>query len=859
MERITRRELLKAGLGAAAMATIGVTAEAARTPSLEKVAARKRINFNREFRFCLGDHAGAEAVKYDDGGWDEIGLPHSFSVPYWGEKQFYVGYGWYRKHFTIGHSWSGKKLFLEFEAAFQDAEIFVNGHKAGRHRGGYTGFSIDITPFVKMGQNVLAVRLNNLWDPELAPRGGEHQFSGGLYRSVWLVVADPVHIPYCGTWITTPLVSAHAATVHIGTVVENSGVDDKSVRVRARILGPDGKLAGTVEATQSVATGKTARFELTSPEIEAPQLWHPDHPHLYRSVVTILVNGHVVDETETSFGLRWFEFTADRGFFLNGEHYWIHGVNVHQDHAGWGDAVTPAGTERDIRMVKDAGFNFIRGSHYPHSRAFYEACDRLGILVWSELCFWGTGGSQDDGFWSASGYPIVPAHEAGFEASCEQQLQEMIFEHRNHASVIVWSMCNEVFFTQGEVIDKVPALLKKLVALSHELDPHRPAGIGGCQRGDLDHLGDIAGYNGDGARLFLNPGIANLVTEYGSCGDARPGDFTPCYGDTEGQNFAWRSGIALWCMFDHGSIASIGKLGCVDYFRVPKRRWYWYREQNRQIPPPKWPRPGTPARLRLEADRTTISGDGLVDCQLNVTILDAAGTAISDSPPVTLKVVSGPGRFPTGPEIPFAFGTDIPIIDGQAAIEFRSHYAGETLIEATSPGLEAATIRITTVNAPAYDARRHKPGPVVLAGPTSPPRKTDPGNPNLAFNRPTRASSEQPGHLAMDGNDGKTGTRWCANDDKTGAWWQVDLENVDTIKETVVRFERSVNYGYTIALSIDGQTWTTAVDRTQANNAEQVRRDTFPAGAKGRYLRITYVTLPNGVWASHFELEVYAR
>jgi hypothetical protein len=435
----------------------------------------------------------------------------------------------------------------------------------------------------------------------------------------------------------------------------------------------------------------------------------------------------------------------------------------------------------------------------------------------------------------------------------------MIGEHRNHPSVIAWSMCNEVFFSHSEVMDKVRALLKKLVALTHELDPHRPAGIGGCQRGDLDHLGDIAGYNGDGARLFIDPGIPNLVTEYGSCGDPRPGDYTPCYGDTEGQNFAWRSGIALWCMFDHGSIAKIGKLGCVDYFRVPKRRWYWYREQNRQIPPPEWPQHGTPAKLRLEADRTTISGDGLADCHLLITVLDADGSPISNSPPVTLRILSGPGRFPTGPEIPFVEGSDIPIIDGQAAIEFRSHYAGETIIEAVSPGLQPATIRITTVNAPAFDPTRHKSAPVVLIGPSAPPRKSDPSNPNLAFNRPTRASSEQPGHWAMDGNDGDPTTRWCADDGEPGAWWQVDLENVDAIRETVIRFEKPINYCYTISLSLDGINWTTAIDRTHAGSTDQVRRDTFPPGAKARYLRITYVTLPKGDWASHYELEVYGR
>ena len=866
MQQITRRDLLKAGLGAAAV-TVAGDPGSAMSAGGHAPFARLRLNFNREFKFQLGDHAGAEAAGYDDGSWDDAGLPHSFSAPYWGETEFYVGYGWYRKSFQVGREWSGKKLFLEFEAAFQDAEVFVNGKLAGGHRGGYTGFSIDITPCVRQGENVLAVRLNNNWNAELAPRAGEHQFSGGMYRNVWLLITAPLHVPYCGTWITTPQVSGQAAVVNVKTQVANDGSSAKKVTVRTRILDPEGLLVAKVETVQAIEPGAIAVFDQTAPAIASPKLWHPGHPHLYTAVNTVYEGGRVVDEVSTPFGIRWFEFTADRGFFLNGEHYLLHGANVHQDHAGWGDAVTSAGIERDVRMVKDAGFNFIRGSHYPHSRAFYNACDRLGVLVWSELCFWGIGGFGKDGSWIASAYPVDPANDAGFEQSCKQQLGEMIVEHRNNPSVVAWSMCNEVFFSDAGVMDKVRALLSGLVSLSHELDPHRPAGIGGCQRGNLDKLGDIAGYNGDGARLFLAPGIASVVTEYGSCGGVRPGDYTPCWGDMAGQpDFPWRSGAALWCMFDHGSVANIGKLGCVDYFRLPKRRWHWYRNANLQIPPPEWPQPGTPAGLRLETDRSTIAGDGTDDCQLIVTVLDAAGKRIADTPPVTLKIVSGPGSFPTGPEIPFRSGTPIPIVDGQAAIEFRSYYAGKTVIQATSPGLQSATIAIATAGVPAFDARKQKRSPVVMTGPKTPKpaRQTaskpiDPANPNLALNRPTRASSEQDDHQALDGNDGDINTRWCAADGQPGAWWQIDLENVDTIQRSVVRFEKAANYRYRIDLSMDAETWVTAVDRTKSDSAGQVRADIYPAGAKGRYLRITYTGLPAGSWASHCEVEVYGH
>ena len=403
------------------------------------------------------------------------------------------------------------------------------------------------------------------------------------------------------------------------------------------------------------------------------------------------------DQFETTFGFRWFEWTADRGFFLNGKHLYFKGVDAHQDHAGWGDAVADSGFYRDVKMVKEAGFDFIRGSHYPHDPAFAGACDKLGVLFWSENCFWGMGGRAPEGYWNASAYPPDAKDQPAFEESVSNSLRDMIRINRNHPSIVVWSMCNEVFFSDKSVLPKVRTFLKELVAFSHELDPTRPAGIGGCQRADLDKLGDIAGYNGDGARLFINPGIPNLVTEYGSVRAFRPGNYAPGWGNLpqgpgdKSQPFfwryPWRSGEVLWCMFDHGSIAGDeGRTGIVDYFRLPKRAWFWYRNESNHILPPKWPIGGTPAALKISADKTTLkSADGTDDAQIIVTVLDKNGRSLSNSPPVTLTVASGPGEFPTGPAITFAPDSDIAIRDGQAAMEFRSYYSGKTVIRATSP------------------------------------------------------------------------------------------------------------------------------------------------------------------------------
>jgi hypothetical protein len=834
-------------------------------------APRQTINFNREWKFLLGDHPGAQAVGFHDEQWENIGLPHSFSIPYFAAPQFYVGFGWYRRHFEVPAKWAGKRLFLEFEGAFQDAEIFVNGLRLTQHTGGYTGFSLDITGAVKTGGNLLAVRLNNRWNAQLAPRAGEHVFSGGLYRDVRLVATAELHVTWNGTFVTTPQVSKESGTVNVKTEIRNDSTAAKACVLKTVVLDRDGKLVASMTSRQSVPAGTTATFNQTTEPIARPKLWHPDHPVLYQAVSEVRDGEKLADRFETTFGFRWFKWTANQGFFLNGEHHYFKGVNAHQDHAGWGDAVADSGFSRDVKMVKDAGFDFIRGSHYPHAPAFADACDRLGVLFWSENSFWGTAGFKH--FWGASAYPPEPEHQPGFERSVKDSLRDMIRINRNHPSIIVWSMDNEVFFTEGSTLPKVASLLKELVAYSHELDPTRPAAIGGCQRGDIDKLGDIAGYNGDGARLFINPGVANVVSEYGSTMTDRPGDYAPGWGDlVDGPGdksepffwrYPWRGGEALWCAFDHGSIAGrrFGAMGMIDYFRVPKRQWYWYRNEYRHIPPPAWPVSGTPAALKLTADKTTLkSADGTDDAQLIVTVVDKDGRALHNSPAVTLAIASGPGEFPTGPSITFDPDSDITIRDGQAAMEFRSYYAGQTVIRASSPGLKDATISITTLGGPKFI-------PGVTPAVKSRPYVRFEGQPvsggttltNFGRENPTRASSEAPGHNAGLGNDGNPATFWQAQDAASNAWWQVDLERVIAVSQTRIGFPSEGNYRYRIEFSKDQAHWTSGVDQTRTLTVDKSRTDAVVPAVTGRFVRVTFTGLPAGKPAALTEMEIVGR
>lgn len=836
------------------------------TASLPAQTLRQRLNMNREWKFELGDHPGAQAVSYDDTGWESVGLPHSFSAPYFQSKDFYVGYGWYRKILDVPAAWSGKRLFLEFDGAFQDAEVFVNGNSVGRHLGGYTGFSFDITAATQTGRNILAVRLNNNWNPRLAPRAGDHLFAGGIYRDVWLVVTDPLHVTWFGTFVTTPAISNDSATVDVKTEVQNQSIVSRDVLLETEILDPHGKPAAYISSGQTIPAGATETIDQISPAIPNPLLWSPDHPLLYRAVTTVSDGKTPVDDYQTNFGMRWIKWTADQGFFINGQHLYFHGADVHQDHAGWADAVTQAGVFRDVKLIKDAGLNFIRGSHYPHHPAFADACDKLGVLFWSENCFWGTGGTQKDGTWTASAYPLNPDDDAEFEQSVENSLRDEIRISRNHPSIIAWSMCNEVFFSAEH--DKVKQLLTRMVELTHQLDPTRPAAIGGCQRGGLDKLGDIAGYNGDGARLFPDPGIPNIVTEYGSVTCARPGkydgQFKPKDGlDANTPEYPWRSGQVVWCGFDYGTIFGplAGSKGIVDYARIPKRSWYWYRSTLLHIPPPTWPQPGVPAQLALTSDKPTILGtDATDDSQILVTVEDAAGKPLSNSPAVTFTVESGPGEFPTGRTITFDNTGDIPIRDGKAAIEFRSYYGGASVIRATSPGLKDGVLTVTTIGEPAFI-----PGTTPLP-PDRPyvrfvraSQEPGQGIHDVAADRPTAASSEAPGHNAARALDGDLSTYWSATDDKPGAWWQVDLEQPHTITSVTTTFAATGNYRYQIDGSSDGTKWTLLVDDSNTTSTDKVRTDAIPGAHHCQFVRITLTSLPSGQPAAIADVKILGK
>lgn len=817
---------------------------------------RTRLSINREWLYQRGDFPDAADCHYDDSNWEHICLPHSFSLPYFLAPRFYTGYGWYRKTLQILPEWIGCRIFLEFEAVFQVAEVYVNGSTIGIHKGGYTGFEYDITDAVQSGSNTVAVRVNNLWSPVIAPRAGEHVFSGGIYRNVWLNVVNPLHVAWYGTFVTTLAVSDQSAVVQVATEIRNYSTETQHFTLETEVVSPDGTPIGIIQSENTVASGMSVIVEQISDPVAEPKLWSPDTPVLYAARSRVLCHGALTDVYSTEFGIRWFEWSAEKGFSLNGKPYYFRGANVHQDRAGWGDAVTDAGFIRDVRYMKEAGFSIIRGSHYPHAPAFVTACDRIGMLFWSENCFWGTGGFKDDGDWNSPAYPTRPDEEQLFEENVRNSLRDMIRIHRNHPSIIVWSMCNEVFFCHPDSLARVRVFLRELAEYSRMLDPTRPTAIGGCQRGDLDRCADIAGYNGDGARLqeYQNPGIANCISEYGSVVADRPGQFSAGYSDgiNGAQTHAWRSGEILWCGFDHGSTGGrFGCMGAMDYFRLPKGQYHWYKKHYAGIEP-EFSRIGTPAKLQLTADKLHISPcDGTDDVQLTVTVLDKDGNWLNSTPDISLRVVEGPGDFPTGRAITFSPNSDIIIRDGKCAIDLRAHYAGTIVVEASSQGLQNARITIDACGGPAFESAnsyiaeirpytRYETNVIRSSTPSTSPMN------DIARNKPTKTSGDAIGHSSMLAVDGNDRTFWLADRNGTGTWFQITPERFVAIDSLELTFPEEGEWRYRIETTMDYETWCVLTDQSASKDLAVLRRHSFDTNNIALAIRIVFTGVPNG-------------
>ena len=388
------------------------------------------------------------------------------------------GIGWYRKHFTLNET--GKQVVIRFDGVYRNAQLWINGHLLGEHPYGYTAFEFDLTPYLNAPgkENVLAVKVRN------AGRSTRWYSGSGIYRHVYLTVTDPVHIPSGGVFVTMPEVSESKALVNVSCEIKNSSDKARSVGVLVRILDADGKQVAKAGSKLKLAANASSSVEQPL-KVKAPALWSIDSPTLYTAQVEIGFEGNSVDTVSIPFGIRSLEFSAEKGFLLNGKPTLLKGGCIHHDNGALGAAAIDRAEERKVELLKASGFNAIRSAHNPPSTALLNACDRLGVLVIDEAFDQWHEAKEHN----AEGYQIF------FDEWYQRDIASMIRRDRNHPSIIMWSIGNEI--PEQFRAEATQKALREAVLLH---DTTRPITQGICNYGNENkdpgykYL-DVGGYN----------------------------------------------------------------------------------------------------------------------------------------------------------------------------------------------------------------------------------------------------------------------------------------------------------------------------------------------------------------------------
>lgn len=713
----TRREFLKTGAGV--LGAVGVARPALGVPEPAGQGATLRTvdstDFSQGWWFRLGEYDVGHMSGEMPGnfakppGWELVNLPHTYNAAntFAPLRGYYRGIGWYRKHVTLSSDQVRRKVYMEFGAAFSVADLWVNARHVGQYMGGYTGFCADVTDFVHPGDNLVAVKVTNVHDPNVLPGKDipDYDLYGGLYREAALVVKNGLHIPQYGIRLATPSVSETAAVVHVAVKVRNDGVRPRCA-AKVELRDPEGKVIGEKNVTAAIEPGTEKTLEAIFDPVERPALWSVETPRLYSVRVQLGDGQRPMDEDAAHFGIRRYEFKVNDGFFLNGRRVELRGMNRHQDYPGLGNALPHRLQVRDVEMFKEAGANFVRLSHYPQHPVFLDACDRLGVLVYEEIATW-----------QYIGGPV-------FVRNAEAMMRQMIARDANHPSIILWGLMNE---------GRSRPMFERLARTAHESDPTRLTVYAdnnpeeGLKLGTVE-VSDVVGINYntrniDRVHAFLPR--CRLVTSEHSNATAVRGDLA---GEMEQidkvkanldilESRRYMAGSTLWCMHDYGTDYwgswPEQHAGAVDSARLPKELWYylksrWTREPmvhlcghwtwpgeegkpravtvvtncdrvelfiggrslgvKKSANPMRWQvayersplkavgrsggrevadelRPAGPAaKLSVKADRNAIRADGAEVAELTVSVRDAAGVLVPASGEVHFEV-KGPGAL----------------------------------------------------------------------------------------------------------------------------------------------------------------------------------------------------------------------
>ncbi len=563
--------------------------------------------FNNNWKFTKGNPENAQSINFDDSSWEKVNLPHDWAIkgPFNEQengstgKLPWRGEGWYRNTFTLSSEDQGKVVYIKFDGVMSSPQIFVNGEPAGKWDYGYSSFYLDISDFVKYGQeNGIAVYVDNRkhdsrWYP-----------GAGIYRKVEMMTTEKVHEEIWGTYITTPVVSRSYAEMRILSNVWNKDSEDKKVTVEAVLVSPEGFEIKTVASRQrTLPAGSLFQFDNWMTVVR-PQIWDVDHPVLYSIKTKVIVDGKVVDSNETPFGFRSFEFTSDDGFHLNGRRLQLRGVNLHHDHGPLGAAFNKRSMERKLEILKEMGCNAVRTSHNICAPELIELCDKMGLLVFNE--------AFDKYDKKADIFEATDFYEFG-----ERVIKNFVLRDRNNPSVFIWSVGNEM----GDIQSNSNFGLQRLAAMVgfvRKYDITRPVTMACDQESNahwrhFDYY-DVHAWNygqrWETARK-LDPSKSVIISESASTVSTRgfyelplpekPTDFSqsnqvssydlhaPSWAEVCDDDFMWQendkyiAGEFVWTGFDYlgeptpyySSRSSY--FGIVDLCGIPKDRYYLYQ------------------------------------------------------------------------------------------------------------------------------------------------------------------------------------------------------------------------------------------------------------------------------------------
>ena len=571
-----------------------------------------RENFDANWKFHLGDLPHAEQSNFDDHKWRELNLPHDWSI----EGAFKPdnpsghqggllpgGIGWYRKKFELAEI-ALKKYFIIIDGAYKNSTVYINGHALGTRPYGYATFQYDMTPFVLKGENVVAVMVDNSKQPD------SRWYTGaGIYRHVWLVATSPVYVAQWGTSVTTPKVSAYDATVNVVTTISNDTKEAANLKIISSIIDKSGKEVAS--QTQNSKAAPDSKFVLkTILKVNSPRLWDLQNPNLYKLVTSVYQGKELKDTYKTDFGIRTIVFRADSGFFLNGKNVKIMGVCNHHDLGSLGSALNDRALQRQLELLKSMGCNGIRCSHNLMAPELLEMCDKMGFLVMDETfdCWYIGKDAAPFGF------------QNYFRDWHEREITDMVLRDRNHPSVILWSIGNEIKEQWFPGSTNGGELARELVATIKKYDPTRFTTSAfnfsrEAERKGMTAAVDVVGFNytidaydefkknhpdwlyiaSETTSQFDSRGVYHFTLDslVKTFNDYQTSAFDDAGGGTTCEE-AWQavkdrpfiSGMYIWTGFDYmGEPAPYEKQAVSSYFGIfdlcgfPKDAYYFYKSQ----------------------------------------------------------------------------------------------------------------------------------------------------------------------------------------------------------------------------------------------------------------------------------------